>query len=90
MDKRISLLIDECHSVANLAKGGCPAQTYAALTPLLEKITNLHPLMSDDFIPTLNPIIKSLLEAQAIGDLIKISDFLDFEMVYILKNFQKA
>ena len=37
----------------------------------------------------LNSVVKSLLEAQQIDDLIKIADFLNFEMVYILNNFQK-
>lgn len=45
--------------------------------------------MSSDYPAALNSVVKSLLEAQQIDDLIKIADFLNFEMVYILNNFQK-
>ena len=74
MTKGVSELVKEAESVADSALKGCPAETYALLT---------------DYPVALNSVVKSLLEAQQIDDLLKIADFLNFEMVYILNNFQK-
>ena len=77
MTKGVSELVKEAESVADSALKGCPAETYALLT------------MNSDYPVALNSVVKSLLEAQQIDDLLKIADFLNFEMVYILNNFQK-
>lgn len=87
MTKGVSELVKEAESVADSALKGCPAETYALLTPFLEKVIAIAPQMSSDYPAALNSVVKSLLEAQQIDDLIKIADFLNFEMVYILNNF---
>ena len=88
MSSSVSSLVEQCHKTANLAKDGCPAATYAALSPLLEKIVEKATENNNtDFILNINSIINEILNAQAKDDLIRIADFLDFEMVYLLKTY---
>ena len=89
MTKGVSELVKEAESVADTALKGCPAKTSALLTHFFEYVIAMAPQMSSDYPAALNSVVKSLLEAQQIDDLIKIADFLNFEMVYILNNFQK-
>ncbi|MGN1280334.1 MAG: hypothetical protein ACI4UM_00310 [Succinivibrio sp.] len=86
MSSDISAVVDNCRLVALLAKDGCPAATYEKMTPLLEEIISLTPLMNVEFPPLLNSVIAQILQAQEIDDLLKIADLLEFEMVFIIKN----
>jgi hypothetical protein len=89
MTKSVSEVIKEAKAVAITAVEGCPAKTYADMTSLLEDVISLAPLMNQDFLGTINEILKEVFEAQKIDDLAKIYDFLNFELVYVLENFKK-
>ncbi|MGN0903138.1 MAG: hypothetical protein ACI4M9_07620 [Succinivibrio sp.] len=89
MKKSADVLAKECKRVADIAKDGCPALTYQEMTPLLEQVLALAPSMNEQFPFAINSVIKEILEAQKMDDLLKISDFLEFELVYILNNYSK-
>lgn len=89
MTDSVSEIIKECESTARTALQGCPAAAYAVLTPLLERAVALSSQMNSEYPAAISQIIKSILEAQQCDDLIKIADFLNFELVYVLRNFQK-
>ena len=85
----VSEAIAQCKKVANTAKDGCPAETYALMTSLLEEIVTLSGNMNEEFPGVFNSIVKEILSAQEKNDLLKIADFCEFELVYVLENFQK-
>ncbi len=89
MKKSVIEVINDCYKVANFAKDGCPANTYAHMTSLIEEVIAIAPEMNQEFTVTVNSIVKEILAAQMKDDLIKISDFIEFELVYVLKNYQK-
>lgn len=76
-------------SLADTAKDGCPAATYEKMASLLEDVISLSPLMNSDYPVVVNSIVKELLNAQQLDDLIKISDYVEFELIYILNHYQK-
>ena len=45
--------------------------------------------MNEEFPGVFNSIVKEILSAQEKNDLLKIADFCEFELVYVLENFQK-
>lgn len=45
--------------------------------------------MNSDYPVVINSIVKELLNAQQLDDLIKISDYVEFELIYILNHYQK-
>lgn len=85
----VQKVVQECHLVADTAKDGCPAATYEKMTSLLEDVISLSPLMNSDYPVVINSIVKELLNAQKLDDLIKISDYIEFELIYILDHYQK-
>ena len=87
--KSVQDVIKECHLVADAAKDGCPADTYEKMTSLLDDVVSLTPLMNSDYPVVINSIVKELLNAQRLDDLIKISDYVEFELIYILNHYQK-
>ena len=86
----VQKVVQECHLVADTAKDGCPAATYEKMASLLEDVISLSPLMNSDYPVVINSIVKELLNAQQLDDLIKISDYVEFELVYILENYQNS
>ena len=86
--KSVQDVIKECHLVADAAKDGCPADTYEKMTSLLDDVGSLTPLMNSEFPVVFSSVVKELLNAQKICDLVKISDYVEFELVYILENYQ--
>lgn len=87
--KSVQEVIRECHLVADTAKDGCPAATYEKMTSLLEDVISLSSLMNNDYPVVINSVIKELLNAQKLDDLVKISDYIEFELIYILNHYQK-
>lgn len=88
--KSVQDVIAGCHLVANAAKDGCPADTYEKMTSLLEDVISLTPLMNSEYPVVVSSIVKELLNAQKLDDLTKISDYVEFELIYILKNYQNT
>lgn len=88
--KSVQDVIKECHLVADVAKDGCPADTYEKMTSLLDDVVSLTPLMNSEFPVVFSSVVKELLNAQKIDDLVKISDYVEFELVYILENYQNS
>lgn len=88
--KNVQEVVKECHLVADTAKDGCPAATYEKMTSLLEDVISLSPLMNSEFPVVFSSVVKELLNAQKIDDLVKISDYVEFELVYILENYQNS
>ncbi len=86
--KSVSSIIDACHETARVAIKGCPADTYAHMSKLLEDALSLAPNMNKDYAIAIQGIVSNLLDAQEKGDLLKIADFVNFELVYVLENFQ--
>lgn len=86
--KSVQDVIKECHLVADAAKDGCPADTYEKMTSLLDDVVSLTTLMNSEFPVVFSSVVKELLNAQKIDDLVKISDYVEFELVYILENYQ--
>lgn len=87
MAMSIDELITMSKNVGLSALDGCPADTYAKMTALIEQIIVITPTMKDGFIHGLNEVIKNLLEAQKVDDLNKIYDFVTYEMVYLLNKY---
>ena len=87
--KNVQEVVKECHLVADTAKDGCAAATYEKMASLLEDVISLSPLMNSDYPVVINSIVKELLNAQQLDDLIKISDYVEFELIYILNHYQK-
>lgn len=87
--KNVQEVVKECHLVADTAKDGCPADTYEKMTSLLDDVVSLSPLMNSDYPVVIKSIVKELLNAQQLDDLIKISDYVEFELIYILNHYQK-
>jgi hypothetical protein len=85
----VQKVVQECHLVADTAKDGCPAATYEKMTALLEDVISLSPFMNSDYPVVINSIVKELLNAQKLDDLVKISDYIEFELIYILDHYQK-
>lgn len=88
--KNVQEVVKECHLVADTAKDGCPAATYEKMASLLEDVISLSPLMNSEFPVVFSSVVKELLNAQKIDDLVKISDYVEFELVYILENYQNS
>lgn len=88
--KNVQEVVEECHLVADTAKDGCPAATYEKMASLLEDVISLSPLMNSEFPVVFSSVVKELLNAQKIDDLVKISDYVEFELVYILENYQNS
>lgn len=86
MSSDISKVTENCRLVANIAKDGCPAATYEKLTPLLEEVLSLSPRMNEQFPQLLNSVIAKILQAQEVDDLLRIADFLEFELIYIINS----
>ena len=84
----VQKVVQECHLVADTAKDGCPAATYEKMASLLEDVISLSPLMNSDYPVVINSIVKELLNSQQLDDLIKISDYVEFELIYILNHYQ--
>ncbi len=82
-------LAKEAESVAHSALKGCPSETYALMSPLLNRIFAVKDQMDERFIPIFKDLVAKLLEAQKKDDLICISDYLGFEIPYILHTFRK-
>ena len=87
--KNLQEVVKECLLVADTAKDGCPAETYEKMASLLEDVISLSPLMNSEYPVVINSIVKELLNAQRLDDLIKISDYVEFELIYILNHYQK-
>lgn len=87
--KNVQEVVKECLLVADTAKDGCPAETYEKMASLLEDVISLSPLMNSEYPVVINSIVKELLNAQRLDDLIKISDYVEFELIYILNHYQK-
>ncbi|MBO6258934.1 MAG: hypothetical protein J6M93_06345 [Succinivibrio sp.] len=82
-------LIRQARELSETALKGCPAQTYEQLVPLLDKAVALSPSMNADYAQLLKEIVKNILQAQEIDDLVCISDYLGYELPYILEHCQK-
>lgn len=82
-------LIRQARELSRTALLGCPAQTYELMVPLLNKAVELTPSMTESYSQMLQDIIRNILHAQEIDDLLCISDYLGYELPYILEHCQK-
>ncbi len=86
---RISDLVKDARDLSLTALNGCPAETYEALPDILERAQALSQYMNEEYATSLAFIIRQILLAQQKDDVIRISDFLGYELPHILNSFQK-
>ncbi|HAR79801.1 MAG TPA: hypothetical protein DCR21_03125 [Succinivibrionaceae bacterium] len=86
---RISDLVKDTRALSLTALNGCPAETYAALPDILERAQALCQYMNEEYPKSLEFIIRQILLAQQKDDVMRISDFLGYELPHILNSFQK-
>lgn len=82
----VEQFIARSREVALTALKGCPAQTYTQMSELLDKLSGSFSLFNENFPPAFGELVAQLLAAQQIDDLLCISDFLGFELPYVLEH----
>lgn len=79
-------LAERSERVAETALRGCAPETYEEMAALLADAVSLIPDRGERYRNALNSVMKALLSAQERNDLVKIADFLGFELPYVLRN----